>query len=139
MRTILLFLLIFSTLGAKECGRTTEPEEPLQVSIPNIQLECVPHGGGSFGKHCTGFVDVSVTPAFRSGHRFGVILNSSAIGGETTATGAVVNRVPIAGDAIGCPFQNPSHVGIHDDQHKIPNAIAVVQITWTTGTRCANW
>ena len=142
MRRVWLLLPLILATGCKLNLAPEDENEPAvvtQVTIPNIQLNCVPHGGGSFGKRCTGFVDVSVTPVLPSNYRLGAVLNAMSITGETRTTGAVVTRIPLEGDAIGCPFTQPSHVAVHDDAHLYPNALAIVRINWTTGTLCSNW
>ena len=140
MRRLLLLLPVLLAGCEAIAAPDDEPAPPQRtLTIPNIQLNCVPHGGGSFGKHCTGYVDVSASPAFPANYRLGAVLNAMSITGETRTNGGAVTRIPLEGDAIGCPFSQPSHVAIHDDAHLYPTPLAVVQINWTTGTLCTQW
>ena len=123
-------------VGPGDNGNAPPPQE---AWIPNIQLNCVPHGGGSFGKHCTGFVDISIRPALPSNHRLGAVLNGMSITGEARTNGGITTRIPLEGDAIGCPFSQPSFVAVHDDAHFYPSTLALVEFRWTTGTLCTQW
>ena len=139
MRRVLILCLVVA--GCEQVfGLDEETEEIARtITMARIQLDCTPHGGGSFGKDCTGFVEVSASPAFPANHRLGVILNASSIGGETRTTGTAVTRVPLDGDAIGCPFSQPSHISVHDDTHDFSNPLAIIEFRWTTGTLCSQW
>lgn len=105
---LMLFVLPLAVAGCS-MANATQPTGPScavsycgSVSF-HINMQCNPNG---FGWRCSGTVTVTFGSAPPSYVK--VRLNAGGISGAANTGGASTVDVPISGDAIACPFVNPS-------------------------------
>ena len=129
---------LVALIGAGPCSEATSPtEDPLVITLPNINLNCVPTQ--SFAKQCDGTATLNFSKAPASGTSYFVVLNAGNINGSASSTGTTQLQIPIGGQTLSCPFGNPSNLIVYQGTAPSGTSIASLNFQWSSGTLCTNW